>query len=110
MIVTVGQSTDWKLYVLWPSGQNLATWAIQGGQQVEVRIDQNNPTAWNNSPTSNWQWTPAVVTHCSDTPPSVTCIVASRPYLTLPTFTNSWQITKTFNIVNVRAIDADKGS
>eukprot|EP00957_Ditylum_brightwellii_P187441 14275562-Ditylum_brightwellii.AAC.1 len=80
------------------------------GQQVEVWIDQNNPTAWDNNLTSNWQWTPAVVMYCLDTPPSVTCIVAIYPYQTPHTFTSSWQTTKTFNMVDVRAIKADKGA
>eukprot|EP00957_Ditylum_brightwellii_P169411 12894214-Ditylum_brightwellii.AAC.1 len=80
------------------------------GQQVKVWIDQNNPIAWDNNPNSNWQWTPAVAMHCLDTPPSMTYIVASCPYLTPPTFTSSWQTTKTFNMVAVRAIKADEGA
>eukprot|EP00957_Ditylum_brightwellii_P093586 7126436-Ditylum_brightwellii.AAC.1 len=55
------------------------------GQQVMVWMDQNNPSAWDTSPTSNWQWTPAVVTCYSNTPPSVTCVVASCPYQKHPT-------------------------
>eukprot|EP00957_Ditylum_brightwellii_P016465 1237555-Ditylum_brightwellii.AAC.1 len=80
------------------------------GQHVEVWIDQNNPTAWCNNPTSNWQWTPTVVTHYSDTPPSVTCIMASPPYHTPPILTSVWQMTKTFNMVDDRAIEVDKGA
>eukprot|EP00957_Ditylum_brightwellii_P142770 10878779-Ditylum_brightwellii.AAC.1 len=72
------------------------------GQQVMVWIDQNNPSAWNISTTSNWQWTPAVVTYYSDTPPSVTCVVASHPYQKHPTITSSWQMTKVFNAVDVK--------
>eukprot|EP00957_Ditylum_brightwellii_P132823 10128122-Ditylum_brightwellii.AAC.1 len=80
------------------------------GQHIEVWIDQNNPTAWYNNPTSNWQWTPAVITHYSDTTPSVTCIVASCPYQTSLTFASVWKMTKTFNIVDVMAIKTDKGA
>eukprot|EP00957_Ditylum_brightwellii_P002936 224149-Ditylum_brightwellii.AAC.1 len=74
-----------------------------------VWIDQNSPSVWDTSPNSNWQWTPAVAAHYLDTPPSVTCIVASCPYQKPPTFTSSWQMTKTFNVVDVKAIEADKG-
>eukprot|EP00957_Ditylum_brightwellii_P125078 9533995-Ditylum_brightwellii.AAC.1 len=63
------------------------------GQQVEVWIDQNNPNAWHTNAIQNWQWTPAVVTHYVDTPPRVTCIVASSPYLQHPVFTSVWQTT-----------------
>eukprot|EP00957_Ditylum_brightwellii_P142925 10889876-Ditylum_brightwellii.AAC.1 len=56
------------------------------GQQAMVQIDQNNPSAWDFSPTSNWQWTPA------------------KP----PTFTSSWQTAKTFNVVDFKAIKADE--
>eukprot|EP00957_Ditylum_brightwellii_P183191 13953635-Ditylum_brightwellii.AAC.1 len=80
------------------------------GQHMEVWIDQNNPTAWYNNPTSNWQWTPAVLTHYSNTPPSMTCIVASHPYQTPPILTSVWQMMKTFNMVDVRAIEAYKGA
>eukprot|EP00957_Ditylum_brightwellii_P086142 6554409-Ditylum_brightwellii.AAC.1 len=58
------------------------------GHQVKVWIDQNNPNAWHNNPTSNWQWTPAVVTHYMDMPPCVTCIAASRPYMKRPILTS----------------------
>eukprot|EP00957_Ditylum_brightwellii_P201324 15325096-Ditylum_brightwellii.AAC.1 len=75
-----------------------------------VWIDQNNPSVWDTSPTFNWQWTPAVVTHYLDTPPSVTCIVASHPYQKPPTFTSSWQMTKMFNVVGVKAIKADQST
>eukprot|EP00957_Ditylum_brightwellii_P017001 1281497-Ditylum_brightwellii.AAC.1 len=68
------------------------------GQHVEVWIDQNNPTAWYNNSTSNWQWSPAVVTHYLDTPHSVTCIVATRPYQAPPILTSVWQATKTINM------------
>eukprot|EP00957_Ditylum_brightwellii_P151343 11524469-Ditylum_brightwellii.AAC.1 len=78
------------------------------GQQVMVWIDQNNLSAWDAIPTSNWQWTPAVVTYYLDTPPSVTCVMASCPYQKHPTVTSSWQTTKTFNVVDVKAIEADK--
>eukprot|EP00957_Ditylum_brightwellii_P020661 1558159-Ditylum_brightwellii.AAC.1 len=80
------------------------------GQYVEVWIDQNNPTAWYNNPTSIWQCTPAVVTHYLDTPPCVTYIVSSCPYQTPPILISVWQTTKTFNIADVRAIEADKGA
>eukprot|EP00957_Ditylum_brightwellii_P079765 6065426-Ditylum_brightwellii.AAC.1 len=63
-------------------------------QQVMIWIDQKKPYAWDISTTSNWQWTPAVVTHYSDTPPSVTCVVMA----------------KMFNMVDVKAIEADKGA
>eukprot|EP00957_Ditylum_brightwellii_P194712 14831966-Ditylum_brightwellii.AAC.1 len=53
-------------------------------------MDQNNPSAWDTSPTSNWQWTPAVVMYYSDTPPSVTCVVTSCPYQKHPTVTSSY--------------------
>eukprot|EP00957_Ditylum_brightwellii_P183425 13972169-Ditylum_brightwellii.AAC.1 len=75
-----------------------------------VWIDQNNPSAWDTSPTSKWQWIPAVVTHYLDTPPSVTCIVASHPYQKPPTFTSSWQMMKMLNVVYVKAIEVDKGA
>eukprot|EP00957_Ditylum_brightwellii_P065664 4980024-Ditylum_brightwellii.AAC.1 len=75
-----------------------------------VWIDQNNPFAWDTSPTSNWQWTSAVVTHYLDTPPSVACVVASHPYHKHPTCTSSWQTMKMFNAVDVKAIKADKGA
>eukprot|EP00957_Ditylum_brightwellii_P063451 4816585-Ditylum_brightwellii.AAC.1 len=78
------------------------------GQQVRVWMDQNNPSAWDISPTSNWQWTPAVVAYYADTPPSVTCVVASCPYQKHPSVTSSWQKTKTFNVVDLKAIEADK--
>eukprot|EP00957_Ditylum_brightwellii_P205144 15342513-Ditylum_brightwellii.AAC.1 len=71
-------------------------------------MDQNNPSTWDTSPTSNWQWTLAVVTYYSDTSPSVICVVASHPYQKHPTVTSSWQMTKTFNMVDVKAIEADK--
>eukprot|EP00957_Ditylum_brightwellii_P057844 4386542-Ditylum_brightwellii.AAC.1 len=58
------------------------------GQQVEVWIDQNNPTAWHNNTISNWQWTPAVVTHYVDMPPRITCIMASCPYMQHPILTS----------------------
>eukprot|EP00957_Ditylum_brightwellii_P199501 15207724-Ditylum_brightwellii.AAC.1 len=58
------------------------------GQHVKVWIDQNNPTAWYNNPTSNWQWMPAVVTHYLDMPPHVTCIMATCPYQTPPILTS----------------------
>eukprot|EP00957_Ditylum_brightwellii_P152285 11594216-Ditylum_brightwellii.AAC.1 len=80
------------------------------GQHIKVWIDQHNPTAWYNNPTSNWQWTPAVVMHYLDTPPNVTCIVASCPYQTPSILTSVWQTTKTFNMVDVRAIEVDKGA
>jgi hypothetical protein len=80
------------------------------GQHIKVWCDQNNPTAWYNNPTSNWQWKSTVVTHYLDTPPSVTCIVASHPYQTPPILTSVWQTTKTFNMVDVRAIEVDKGA
>eukprot|EP00957_Ditylum_brightwellii_P131598 10035880-Ditylum_brightwellii.AAC.1 len=69
-----------------------------------VRVDQTNPSLWDTSPTSNWQWIPAVDMHYSDTPLSVTCVVANRPYQTNPTFTSSWQTTKTVNMVDTKAI------
>eukprot|EP00957_Ditylum_brightwellii_P146806 11176223-Ditylum_brightwellii.AAC.1 len=75
-----------------------------------VWIDQNNPTVKDNNPTSYCQWAPAVVMHCSDTPPSVTCIVASCPYQKPPTFTSSWKTMKTFNMVDAMAIEADEGA
>eukprot|EP00957_Ditylum_brightwellii_P032779 2485118-Ditylum_brightwellii.AAC.1 len=78
------------------------------GQQVMVWMDQNNPSAWDTSPTSNWHWTSAVVMCYSDTPPSVTCAVASHPNQKYPTVTSSWQMTKMFNMVDVKAIEADK--
>eukprot|EP00957_Ditylum_brightwellii_P151304 11521458-Ditylum_brightwellii.AAC.1 len=68
------------------------------GQQVTVWMDQNNPSVWGTSPTSNWQWTPAVVTHYLDTSHSVTYVVASHPYQKHPTVTSSWQMTKTFSM------------
>eukprot|EP00957_Ditylum_brightwellii_P063532 4821807-Ditylum_brightwellii.AAC.1 len=80
------------------------------GKQVMVWIDQNNQHAWITNLTSNWQWTPSVVTHYSDTPPSVTCLVASPPYLKPPTFTSSWQTTKKFDMINVRPIETDLGA
>eukprot|EP00957_Ditylum_brightwellii_P144885 11035225-Ditylum_brightwellii.AAC.1 len=58
-------------------------------------MDQNNLSAWDTSPTSNSQWTSAVVTYHSDTPHSVTCVVASCPYQKHPT-------------VDVKEIEADK--
>eukprot|EP00957_Ditylum_brightwellii_P038017 2875323-Ditylum_brightwellii.AAC.1 len=58
------------------------------GQQVKVWIDQNNLTAWDNNQTSNWQWTP-----------TVSHVVQTHH----PT-------TKSFNMVDVRAIKADKGA
>eukprot|EP00957_Ditylum_brightwellii_P186655 14211604-Ditylum_brightwellii.AAC.1 len=58
------------------------------GQHVEVWIDQNNLTARHNNPTSNWQWMSAVVIHYLDTPPHVTCIMATCPYLTPPILTS----------------------
>eukprot|EP00957_Ditylum_brightwellii_P125819 9591593-Ditylum_brightwellii.AAC.1 len=67
------------------------------GQQVMVWMDQNNLSAWDTSPTSNWQWTSTVVTCYSDTPSSVTCVVVSHPYQKHPTVASSWQTTKTFN-------------
>eukprot|EP00957_Ditylum_brightwellii_P180706 13766124-Ditylum_brightwellii.AAC.1 len=73
-----------------------------------VWMDQNNPSAWDTSPTSNWQWTPAVVTYYSDTQPSVTCVVASHPCKKHPTVTSSWQSTKMFNVDDVKAIEVDK--
>eukprot|EP00957_Ditylum_brightwellii_P198495 15128036-Ditylum_brightwellii.AAC.1 len=75
-----------------------------GQQVVMVWIDQNNPSAWDTGSASNWQWTPAVVTHYSDTPPSVTYVVASRPYQKHPTFTSFGQTPKTFNMVDAKAI------
>eukprot|EP00957_Ditylum_brightwellii_P069238 5256729-Ditylum_brightwellii.AAC.1 len=78
------------------------------GQQVMAWMDQNNLSAWDTSPTSIWQWTPAVYTYYSDTPPSITCVVANRPYQKHPTVTSSWQTTKTFNIVDAKAIGVDK--
>eukprot|EP00957_Ditylum_brightwellii_P091687 6981612-Ditylum_brightwellii.AAC.1 len=78
------------------------------GQQVMAWMDQNNLSAWDTNPTSNWQWTQAVVTYYSDTPSSVTCVVTSHPYPKHPTVTSSWQMTKTFNVVDVTAIEADK--
>eukprot|EP00957_Ditylum_brightwellii_P128639 9813212-Ditylum_brightwellii.AAC.1 len=77
-------------------------------QQVVVWIDQNNPSAWDTNPTSNWQWTPAAVTHYLDTLHSVTCVGASHPQQKHPTFTSSWQTTKMFNVVDVKAIEVDK--
>eukprot|EP00957_Ditylum_brightwellii_P150119 11432101-Ditylum_brightwellii.AAC.1 len=71
-------------------------------------MDQNNLPTWDTSPTSNCQWTPAVVTYYSDTPPSVTCVAASHLYQKHPTVTSSWQTTKTFNVVNVKVIEVDK--
>eukprot|EP00957_Ditylum_brightwellii_P048061 3649379-Ditylum_brightwellii.AAC.1 len=53
-------------------------------------------------------WTPAVVTYYSDTPPSVTCVVASCPCQKHPTGTSSWQTTKTLNMVDIKAIEVDK--
>eukprot|EP00957_Ditylum_brightwellii_P089800 6839350-Ditylum_brightwellii.AAC.1 len=53
-------------------------------------------------------WTPAVAMYYSDAPPSVTCVVASCPHQKHPTVTSSWQMTKAFNVVNVKAIEADK--
>eukprot|EP00957_Ditylum_brightwellii_P192116 14624281-Ditylum_brightwellii.AAC.1 len=50
---------------------------------------------------------PGVVTHYLDTPPHVTCIMATHPYLTPPILTSVWQTTQTFNIIDVRPIDAD---
>eukprot|EP00957_Ditylum_brightwellii_P007238 549884-Ditylum_brightwellii.AAC.3 len=85
------------------------TMLYASGQQVMVWIDQNNPSTWDTSSTSNWQWTPAVVMHYLDTPPSVTCVVASFPNQKHLTFTSSWQTTKTFNMVDVKTIKADKG-
>ena len=78
------------------------------GQKVMVWMDQNNLSAWDTSPTSNWQWTPAVVMHYTDTPPSVTCIVASHPYQKPPTVASSWQTTKMFNVVDIRQNKVDK--
>eukprot|EP00957_Ditylum_brightwellii_P096941 7382315-Ditylum_brightwellii.AAC.1 len=78
------------------------------GQQVMVWMDQNNLSAWDTSPTSNRQWTPAVVTYYSDILPSVTCVVASHPYQKYTTVTSSWQTTKMFNVVDIKAIEADK--
>eukprot|EP00957_Ditylum_brightwellii_P186748 14220209-Ditylum_brightwellii.AAC.1 len=80
------------------------------GQQVEVWIDQNNPTACHNNPISNWQWTPAVVIYYVDTPPCVTCIVASWPYMQHPILTSVWQTTQTFNSADVRPLGGDAGA
>eukprot|EP00957_Ditylum_brightwellii_P132304 10088123-Ditylum_brightwellii.AAC.1 len=77
-------------------------------QQVMAWMDKNNLSAWDTSLTSNWQWTLAVVTHYSDTSPSVTCAVASCPYQKHPIVTSPWQITKAFNVVDVTAIEVDK--
>eukprot|EP00957_Ditylum_brightwellii_P075807 5761685-Ditylum_brightwellii.AAC.1 len=67
-------------------------------QQVMVWMDQNSLSEWDTSPTSNWQWTLAVVAYYSDTPPSITCVVASCPYQKYPSVTNSWQTTKMLNM------------
>eukprot|EP00957_Ditylum_brightwellii_P164225 12502949-Ditylum_brightwellii.AAC.1 len=40
----------------------------------------------------------------------VTCIVATRPYLTPPILTRAWQTAQTFNIVDTRPINADAGA
>eukprot|EP00957_Ditylum_brightwellii_P049484 3753461-Ditylum_brightwellii.AAC.1 len=77
------------------------------GQQVKFWIDQNNSITWHNNPTSNWQCVPAVVTHYVNTPPCVTCIVASHPYLKPPILTSVWQTTQTFNSADVRPLGAD---
>eukprot|EP00957_Ditylum_brightwellii_P196243 14952515-Ditylum_brightwellii.AAC.1 len=71
-------------------------------------MDQDNPSAWDTSLTSNWQWTPAVVVHYSDIPPSFTCVMASCPYQKHHTFTSYWQTTKTFSMVDAKAIEVDK--
>eukprot|EP00957_Ditylum_brightwellii_P081353 6188487-Ditylum_brightwellii.AAC.1 len=77
------------------------------GQQVEVWIDQNNPIACHSSTISNWQWTPAVVTHYVDTSPHVTFIVASCPYMHHPILTSVWQTTQTFDSADVRLLGGD---
>eukprot|EP00957_Ditylum_brightwellii_P034780 2636119-Ditylum_brightwellii.AAC.1 len=90
-------------------GTETQTQQANGGtQENQVWMDQNNLSVWDTSSTSNWQWTPAVVIYYSDTPPSVTCAVANRPYQKHPTVSISWQMTKTFNVVDVNAIEADK--
>eukprot|EP00957_Ditylum_brightwellii_P091487 6966507-Ditylum_brightwellii.AAC.1 len=78
------------------------------GQKVMVWMDQNNLSAWDASPTSNWQWTPAIVTYYPDTIPSITCAMASCPYQKHPAVISYWQTTKTSNVVDVRAIEVDK--
>eukprot|EP00957_Ditylum_brightwellii_P170486 12976963-Ditylum_brightwellii.AAC.1 len=78
------------------------------GKQVMVWMDQSNLSAWDTSPTSNWQWTPDVVTYQSDTQHSVTCVVASLPYQKHPIVTSSWQMTKAFSVVDVKTIEVDK--
>eukprot|EP00957_Ditylum_brightwellii_P033318 2524787-Ditylum_brightwellii.AAC.1 len=72
------------------------------GQQVKVWIDQNNLTAWHNNAISNWQGMSAMVTHYVDTPPRVTCIVTSCPYMQYPILTSVWQTTQTFDSADMR--------
>eukprot|EP00957_Ditylum_brightwellii_P153824 11708623-Ditylum_brightwellii.AAC.1 len=72
-----------------------------------IPVYQNNGNAWQNNAIYNCQWAPAMVTQYVDTPPCLTCIVESYPYMQHPILTSVWQMTQTSDSADVRPLGGD---